>query len=65
MEASNLNWYKKPSEKAIRKLIEADKKIDADGNLTFVFLKNIGQPHLEKVSIDEMLEELKRQNWIK
>ncbi len=63
--AVQLKWYKKAPQKAIRKLVEADKKRDANGEVLFVFLKNIGQPVLQKVSVDDFIEEAKRQSWIK
>jgi 3-dehydroquinate synthase len=63
--AHELNWYRPSSQKVIAKLIEQDKKITADGELLFVFLKTIGRPLLKSVSLTDLLSEGKRQNWLK
>lgn len=63
--ATGLNWYKAPSAKAMMKALQADKKITGDGELVFVFLKNIGHPQLQPVSVEEVINEAKRQNWVK
>ena len=63
--AHQFKWYKKPSVKNMIRWLQADKKIDEDLQILFVFLKNIGKPHLSKVSLDELLEEAQRQNWIR
>ena len=63
--ANELPWYKKPSHKAFTKLINADKKIAISGKLNFVFLKNIGKASVKPVEVDELIEEAKRQNWLK
>lgn len=63
--ARELGWYRRPSSKAIKKLLLADKKIAHSGQLNFVFLKNIGKPVVKAVDIDELIAEAKRQNWLK
>lgn len=60
-----LKWYKKPGEKTVRKLLEADKKINEDGLVNFVFLKNIGQPFVKAVPVEDLVSEIRRQNWVK
>lgn len=63
--AHSLRWYKKPGVKVVRKLIEADKKMDSDGKIQFVFLKNIGQPLVKSVLVEDLISEVRRQNWVK
>ena len=63
--AHQLSWYKKPSHKVIAKLLEADKKMDADGKILFVFFKSIGRSSLKPVLVKDLISEAKRQNWLK
>ncbi len=63
--AQALDWYKRPSAKTLGSLIGADKKMTGTGQIQFVFLKNVGQPVLEKVAVADILEEAKRQLWVK
>ena len=63
--ATQLQWYKKPSSKKMAKLLEADKKLDANGRLNFVFLKRLGETVVRPVPLTDLLDEAKRQNWIK
>jgi len=63
--AHQLKWYKKPSSKTIKKLLMADKKMDKEGKILFVFLKSIGRPFLKPVLVDDLILEAKRQNWLK
>ena len=51
--------------KAFEKLLKADKKIDEQGRIQFVFLKGIGQPFLQPVLVDDLLVEVQRQGWVK
>ena len=39
----------------LKKLIQEDKKVDQFQKINFVFLKNLGQPIIKKVSIDELI----------
>ena len=63
--AYELNWYRKPGKRNFLKLIQADKKIDANGNILFVFLKGVGRPHLKLVLVDDLISEAVRQGWAK
>ncbi len=63
--APGLKWYRRPGYKVMLKWLQADKKINEKGEILFVFLKNIGKPFLQQVTVDELLEEAKRQNWVK
>ena len=63
--AYQLKWYKAPKAKAFEKLLKADKKIDEQGRIQFVFLKGIGQPFLQPVLVDDLLVEVQRQGWVK
>jgi 3-dehydroquinate synthase len=60
-----LQWYRPPSSKVIQKLLSADKKRMKDGDILFVFLKGIGRPVLEPVTVEDILQEAKKQNWVK
>lgn len=63
--AHELKWYRRPSQKVIRKLLESDKKMDDKGQILFVFFKSIGKTALKPVLVDDLLSEAKRQNWLK
>lgn len=63
--AHKLNWYRKPSSRAIAKLLKNDKKMQEDEKILFVFIKSIGKTHLKPVLIDDLISEAKRQNWLK
>ena len=41
--------------RTLKKLIQEDKKVDYFQKINFVFLKNLGQPIIKKVSIDELI----------
>ena len=41
--------------RTLKKLIQEDKKVDHFQKINFVFLKNLGQPIIKKVSIDEFI----------
>jgi 3-dehydroquinate synthase len=58
--------YKKmrPSSSEARRLLMLDKKRDSRGRVVFIFLRKIGRAFREEVSIDELLAEARRQNWI-
>ncbi len=63
--ATELKWYRPPNAKTMMKWLQADKKINDKGEILFVFLRNIGKPVLQQVTVEELLEEAKRQNWVK
>lgn len=48
-----------------RRLLALDKKSSAAGMVTFVFLRGFGRPLRRDVAIDEIVNELKRQRWVK
>ncbi|MEM7647013.1 MAG: hypothetical protein AAF203_08895 [Pseudomonadota bacterium] len=60
-----MSWYRRPSKKAIEKLLMADKKMDAKDQILFVFLKGIGKSMVKSVPVADILSEAKRQNWVK
>jgi 3-dehydroquinate synthase len=63
--ATALAWYRPPAARVFHKKLLGDKKRDASGELLFVFLKNIGQPHMERVSVDAIVAEAQRQGWVR
>jgi 3-dehydroquinate synthase len=63
--AHNLSWYRKPSSQVIEKILLADKKINENGEILFIFLKSIGKPLIKPVLVEDLLSEAKRQNWVK
>ncbi|MCB0378738.1 MAG: 3-dehydroquinate synthase [Bdellovibrionales bacterium] len=63
--AYEFRWYRKPALKAIERLLLADKKINDQGQLNFVFLKGVGKPSVQPVLLTDLLSEAKRQGWIK
>ena len=62
--ACEQNSYKPIPEHQFEKLLQADKKINDQGQISFVFLEAIGQPLLQAVSVSELLQEAKRQGWV-
>lgn len=63
--AHKLSWYRKPSKKIIQKLVAADKKVDTDGRVNFIFLKSIGQAIVRPIPIDDLISEAQRQSWVR
>lgn len=63
--ACTLDWYRKPSSAAIAELLRQDKKITADGHVSFVFLKSIGRTQIQSVLLSDLIAEAKRQGWVK
>ncbi len=63
--AQQLSWYRKPKAKVIAQLIGADKKVNAQGEVLFVFLKSIGKADLKNVLVEDLISEAKRQSWVK
>ncbi|MCC6136990.1 MAG: hypothetical protein IT287_00020 [Bdellovibrionaceae bacterium] len=53
------------SEESLRNLLLADKKSFGSNELDFVFVKNEGQVFCQRVSVDELVIEAKRQGWVK
>ncbi len=48
-----------------KRLLLSDKKINKSQELDFVFLKKLGQPYVESVSVNSFMDELLRQGWLK
>lgn len=42
-----------------------DKKLSKAGRLRFIFIQDLGRPLIKEVSTDEILNEARRQSWIK
>lgn len=53
-----------PKEDFLR-IIELDKKKTNEGNFFFIFLKEVGQPVRQEISIEEFVNEGLRQGWVK
>ncbi|MBI4126523.1 MAG: 3-dehydroquinate synthase [Deltaproteobacteria bacterium] len=62
------NGQKKPSRKMSRQrfqtLVSADKKRISHDAIEFVFLKGVGRPHRERVSLRALVAEAQRQGWV-
>ena len=63
--ACKLSWYRKTGKKNIALSLKEDKKMNEEGQILFIFLKDIGKPLVKPVLIEDLLSEAKRQGWIK
>lgn len=58
--------HKRPSlsRKRLRQFITSDKKVIDRDHISFVFLEELGKPILKTVTIDSLLTEAQRQEWV-
>lgn len=60
---TTLKTFKKFEKSQVLFLLREDKKIEHK-KLSFVFLKGLGKPMCEQVSVDEIVKEAERQGWL-
>lgn len=52
------------SEKRVRDLLLKDKKRDLRSQVRFIFLRAFGKPHIENVTVADLVQEMKRQRML-